>query len=1438
MFVNNFSTLLKGANAEDASVEARKNMLNSMINSGAQDSGWGTLEVFLVKLCSLFSERCKSVNATFTEIQRTIDDFKDNRYRPVGQDLLNTEQSVFKLWLAARIYHKLGADMHFQVNIDADRPDSAQLILSGQPEPGSQSIWTNADLYCVIDITVVEAEIFKALAGDVLPQGNIPKNPYANSLSARNVIQQCLHKDMLTETQITLAETLIGLSTNGSSPSMKLINRANDALKKVSDYIKKNNIAGLDSDVTLDSATFHEMYTKTTPYTMEDFLTVSLPVIAATEMIGRETMVEQTIKFVGRRISALNKAENNVSEKIKSLILDRVDQLKEQAFGLAEKLYVVITVDDAKFEKDKWECSLNKFPSKFQGQFREFMDEYNKCQSNPSQSSYEATVNLLIKLQESEKKILSSKLNEKRIEFKKMQTLITEGTANVNDKSSQKSKLDKQLEQQEEQYNTVIQNKEEKDKQAQNIDDNIKQLEIEVKQLSLDKGKKKVELNELKSQKAVLQQQLTSYQQDKKEALDACCSELKNLQEKVELQRQRSTRLKDNGDEQTNLSNRVLAKAKSSDYANRATHAITRTGDKHNISLDEINDKATDRFLAQEAVVSFLNSACNPEHPYDLHDFNKIIHTNNLVEIEENTVLLIKKINEKELPPQICRINDDGLKTFLMNLDNAYINREIQAHHGVRGLKRLRSELTAKLNSSFNDRLSALRAKLNSYITAHNAQFKTMSDRAVILKSKQEYVKVLFNTVKSMNVIKDQLDKSLSDLDRTLNSDKVSFFNSMPEDVKILIQNMQENYQSAVERLVSKKEEFQSRTERLLNIVLPKLITSDGEFLFNYENLESSELTDQDINDIRWCEQYIEDNSYSDIAEHQMANASFSYNAFVEETEQCKQEFETLKSLLKENSKKYEDSFDEFQKKIIELNKSIENNEVQQQTILNDITQITTTINEKTIEITEQKKQKDSLQKEIFVYTKNIKNIEVDNTKIKREIVKLNDQIAIDEQELSSAKEQIDILSNDISSINQLTEKTQQKSVQSISVGLKQSIESLDYQLKNFQRGKEFLSAALDWVNDKKLYEHWIKTGQAIKSDDKDYNGMIFNGKIPYIADKEESMKIWNTNGYHNINVDKDRTKVRTDAEVAKDVIAVGEANQLLEKVQMKCFDELFAIENNPLINEVHDLLKDYVGKEEKPDFKSFSKYIEHCYSAINSYRNSQQSKGVTVIDSAIQQNIEKLEVKLYKAQVLFGIYIAKIYLDPDFKAFRKGDGFSADIIGADIGLHIFSQVYNHHHDYERQFSEPFNEWDAKNKNKNKNDQRDDKPIVRYLNDVLKDQIFLVSSAIKTGRVIAPEISSDFVAPSLQYVIKLGAALGQEGIDFLFGLTDVASGALVMDYSKGTSTPSIQYEPVFKGRKKWIIKNDAFKQLVAQTCNEIGLNVNGLTTPGESSAVA
>ncbi len=117
--MNNFSKLLGSDNARTAAMEAKQEILHKAVDS--REVGWGALETFLLKLCSLFSERCKDVSNALTDIQRVLAQNPDENIQ------LNV--GVSRLYLTAEVYRQIGATLHYQVEVLDDR---ARLILSGE----------------------------------------------------------------------------------------------------------------------------------------------------------------------------------------------------------------------------------------------------------------------------------------------------------------------------------------------------------------------------------------------------------------------------------------------------------------------------------------------------------------------------------------------------------------------------------------------------------------------------------------------------------------------------------------------------------------------------------------------------------------------------------------------------------------------------------------------------------------------------------------------------------------------------------------------------------------------------------------------------------------------------------------------------------------------------------------------------------------------------------------------------------------------------------------------------------------------------------------------------------------------------------------------------------------------------------------------------------
>ncbi|MEF4439317.1 hypothetical protein U9890_22865 [Escherichia coli] len=1414
MGLSNLSTLLKSDNDTQAVSEAQKNILKSMINSKAQDSGWGKMEVFLLKLCSLFSERCKNISTTLADIQCALNTFKDDHYVSGEQNLEESERCVLRLWLAKEIYRKLGADMYFQVNADPGNSTRAQLVLDGQPKTteSALSIWGAGELSCEIDISVEEGEILKALAGDVLPE-NLTSHPYVKSDDAIKFIQSET-SSLLTEPQKKLVGILAKMPTNDLAPSMKLIGRANKALETVSAYINGNNTVGSDSDKNLTPAMFRDMYRKQTNYTMEDFLAVSLPVVNITEGIGRQNMVTLTRQHMNQRMGALAEREESLNTALKEQIKQEIDNLKEVAFDFMKELCSAFAPEHNKtifFDRDDWKNSLKPLPKSCQRQFKEFIKKYNECESSPSEESFEAVADSVKALLSSEEKARTSGL--KSIQFaiirqNKIADRITKAIESAETKKAQYNCNHQKLTAKINSLKNLIDSEE---KELQIAKEYISQLSKKTDELKSEKEVKLSQVDLLRNNTSALQQKLSVCEKNLQKTEDDFCSEVERLAKAIFQEFDRAERAETVFNEQIDLSNRVIAKAKGKNFARNFVQIIAEDGKAETelgISVAEMREAFQNCSQAERDVINALREHFN--QTYTILQFQVGMRENGIFRSFEET---LPEYAKSQFRGMIGCINEENLKTFLKELDSA-----------------------AAGNDNFDSKYTAIYNKLDSYIVARNSLNKLTANRDVILKLKQSYVDTLRKTVDSMAQIANEVNDSLNDLDKSKSKLDLDFsgLDSMPEKARALIQSAKDEYQSAVAELMSTSGDFKNRTERLLKIVLPKFVTPQGGYWFNSTNLGGvTPLDKQDIDDIEWCANYMEYNGVSEITEHQMKNSFTGSSAFLKEKERCENALKGLNSLVRELNVRFADEINEHKKQVNKFKESIENNLLQEREMSSDINRIAGLIEKYNSDISERQKKEDDLQKEIASHQKQIQETETKISKYDKEIAGLNDRIEGDERTLSTTKNNLSKLYEVNVNIENRQKHTESNKLtgfinnaELIRQGADRQFDYLNKQKKELQDSRDFLSRSISSLN---AFNDWEKTPVSKNNNKNIYDGIVFaNIDIPINANGKEGIKIWDSYDYQTINLTKYPAKARNDKEVATDALTVDEGNKLLEENQNKSFNELFALKNDyTLISDVYNLLEKHAGPTETPDFKLLSKYIEHCYSVVKGYEKLQM-QGNDATDLAT--TIAELKKNLYKAQVLFGIFMIRPFI-------KSNNALSTDIINAGSDAFMLSQLNKNSHIDDNKFNSYLKKWQETEKDDEK--KTNNNPSLDYAKEVLKQQMFYVASTIQTGRLISPNVTSEFVAPSIQQYIKTGGVHDQKGIQFLFSLTDVASGVVIPDVKNNyTSAFMGSYRHLSDERTKWIEANPGFNQQVELICDRLELSIKGINAPEVSSVVA
>ncbi|ELX1913371.1 hypothetical protein ONM75_004251 [Escherichia coli] len=1420
MGLSNLSTLLKSDNDTQAVSEAQKNILKSMINSKAQDSGWGKMEVFLLKLCSLFSERCKNISTTLADIQCALNTFKDDHYVSGEQNLEESERCVLRLWLAKEIYRKLGADMYFQVNADPGNSTRAQLVLDGQPKTteSALSIWGAGELSCEIDISVEEGEILKALAGDVLPE-NLTSHPYVKSDDAIKFIQSET-SSLLTGPQKKLVGILVKMPTNNLAPSMKLIGRANKALETVSAYINGNNTVGSDSDKNLTPAMFRDMYRKQTDYTMEDFLAVSSPVVNITEGIGRQNMVTLTRQHMNQRMGALVEREGSLNTALKEQIKQEIDNLKTVAFDFMKELCSASAPEHNKtifFDEDDWENSLKPLPKTCQRKFKDFIEKYNECESSPSEGSFKAVVDSVKALLRSEEKARTAELESIQHAIDRQNKIANGIIKAIESAETKKIQYNCNHQKLTEKINSLKSLIDSEEKELQTAKECISQLSKKTDELKSEKEVKLSQVDLLRNNMSALQQNLSVCEKKLQKTEDDFCSEVERLAKAIFQEFDCAERAETVFNEQIDLSNRVIAKAKGKNFARNFVQTIAEDGKAETelgISVAEVREAFQNCSQAERDVINALREHFN--QTYTILQFQ--------VGMRENGILgsfgeILPEYAQSQFRGIISYINEENLKTFLKALDEKYTNKTAAAG-----------------NNNFDSKYDAIYEKLDSYIVARNSLNKLTANQDVILKLKQSYVDTLRKTVDSMAQIANEVNDSLNDLDKSKSKLDLDFsgLDSMPEKVRALIQSAKDEYQSAVAKLMSTSGDFKNRTERLLKIVLPKLVTPQGGYWFNSTNLGGvTPLDKQDIDDIEWCANYMEYNGVSEITEHQMKNSFTGYNAFLKEKERCENALKKLNSLVRELNVKFADEINEHKKQVNEFKESIKNNLLQEKKMSSDIDRIAGVIEKHNLDISEQQKKGDDLQGKIASHQKQMQDTETKISKCDKKITALNDRIESDKRTLSTTKNELSKLNEDIVNIDNRQKHTESNKLTSfidraelIRLEAAKQFDYLNKQKKELQDSRDFLSRSISSLN---AFNDWEKTPVSKNNNKNIYDGIVFaNIDIPINANGKEGIKIWDSYDYQTINLTKYPAKARNDKEVATDALTVDEGNKLLEENQNKSFNELFALKNDyTLISDVYNLLEIHAGTTETPDFKLLSKYIEYCYNAVKGYEKL-QNQGNDATDLATI--IAELKEKLYKAQVLFGIFMISPFI-------KSNNALSTDIINAGSDAFMLSQLNKNSHIDDNKFNSYLKKWQETEKDDEK--KTDNNPSLDYAKEVLKQQMFYVASTIQTGRLISPNVTSEFVAPSIQQYIKTGGVHDQKGIQFLFSLTDVASGVVIPDVKNNyTSAFMGSYRHLSDERTKWIEANPDFNQQVELICDRLELSIKGINAPEVSSVVA
>ena len=1456
--LHNFSKLLEHSDTSAAAIEAQKNIIHKVIDSKGQDSGWTKLEIFLLDLCSLFSKRCKDVSNTLTDVQRIIYHFQD--YVNADSGMEKIAQGIFKLYITSEIYRQLGATMSYKVETSS-LPEStkSKLILSGQPD-GSSKLPAKA-LDCEIDIHRDEAAVFKALAGDLLLDEHTTTNPYATD----ERIEQYFDSSSLTGPQTDLMKSLAHMPTNNVRAILRMIDSTNDALKAVSAHIKEHLTQDIES---LNPTTFHNIYGGNARYSIDDFLAVSLPMAKGIERMGKQIVIDQVNSELSERYGLLEEKIENTDTQMKKVIQQGAENLKTQALDFAKSICAAIEGKSEDFNNEDLDNSLKQLPRGFRKKFEKCINDCRKCEQY---DDFKRAAKSVSDFLASGVEIIQKKLKDEQDNSKHQQNLLDNHQKTILKVEKQQTNVAATIDGLEETFRKLVQQKEEKTNDIEQAKNNIKQIDTEIQKFNLQNKNEQLELQNLEGQKRELKKDLDYYRALQKQYETEWCDKLKELQEKMAQQLfQRPMEAKTRFNDLTRTSVNVLKQANKLE-ASYAEHAfadivfkdIPIDSDKKEfvgMSMNDILERTNSVYKHQKDIVGLLNKISH-EESYTIHDFVDTIKSEKLFTWEEqdSTLVRINKFLGTNLHNRVVRINDENLDRFLEKLHKKHID-SLRENAPLRFLSPM---LKTQETDLFKHQRKQVKEMLEQYIIAHNSVLTMARDRLTVWQYQRKAIDLLWRTVKSMKT--DNWDGLVSNAP-SLNSDQVDYVGSMPQEVLQLTSKLKELYQTKISRLYAEKNEIQNKIDRLYHTVLPKFVefktNNKGEPIIEYrtdftdfEKMES--LNKQDELDIQWVFEVVASNHIETINEHQRQNTNYNINVLNEEISKCKQQGKELNMSLGEIAKEISANLNPIDIKVKEIDTLIKENELQQRAVseiintnIDNISKLDLDKSEQQKEITSLKKEIDSLDSTRERIESNIRKFKETSDLITQRLEQLNTTVLDIQTRQSSFLEKIE-KTKDL--LQRVTSINSSDGVQKISDSVNQNVRTLENELKTFKAGKEFLSKATEFVKEGR-FNSWVNNGYSVPETgekEKSYNAYFFrNAKIPNNDDKEEGIKIWAHDDYQAIDdVNSAIRTDRTDSGVVNDLFSVTEASVILDGIQEKYFNRLFHIEDNQLVTDVRNSLKIFCGKTE-PDFRSFKKFIVERYSAIQKYSHS-LAKAESVAQ-AQSDDIMKLKEDLYKAQMLFGICMAAAISDNSMKDMYKN--ISIDVMIAGLRMHTFAQVYNSptmNHD--AKFFELLNKWETvsskeEDKDENKslgqriihwllsdNEQKDNKPIIDFLLNVIQHQLCFVNASFKTGKLItARRAPSDFAELSLYRLLWKGVDNNLTGTKFLFSLTDIAGGMR----APGLNLDDV-YSSFVKERENWVARDENISLQVSQACAAMNLRVRGIQpTPEVSSAVA
>lgn len=1481
---DNFKKLMSASSAESAVKTAKKDMCQHAIShQGQVCNGWGGLEHFLLRLCSMFSSRCASVCEAIVKVQNIQEEIERSSV-DVGTN--GIAKGMLRLYQTSMLYNTLGATMSFRVETTGtDTTDTdAKLIIRGQLQDDSE--FTENELTISLTVSSWDATVFKVLGGDLIERDSDNYDPYVNTLDVKRCLESCdLAK--LSDNQSALLKELVKWKENDIHTVMKAINQANKAKEVVLQHIEKNKVFYNDDDNKLANFSwFHDIYEKDgrTVYNLNDFVQISPQLFSAKEKVFRNAAVDRMEKELGRYQSIADNQIRDIEQKTECFfqknaltLRNTVSQFVFAVLTNNENNYCNIALPETTemplsgkcYNKDKFERMLNSISDqRFSKLARECIEKCNQCEDTPDESHYNEAASATGKLlkfyakrlkEEADKTEAKVHKTERKLDstLLKLQEGLEKTQAEYNKLTREIAKATQNKENLLQERQQVLSDISAREEQQQEIQGGIDTLtsEKEESQAQLAELDKKLQeqQTDLKSLEAYKQGQETEWC----ERFSAVANEMRQNLESVNHLRNMYQDLNDSN-------NFRLADNRLEDFKKNTLHLLT--DDYSRLSFAELNQLNEYRNSCMEELARKFNEYLPGR--FALNDIPPILEAIT-VPVGGDDIFFVRTRNRKSFLNTVVKPDLSRLEKWMgPQLPKA-------AKH---------DEKASELNKS---KIISVHSTIASYVKANNVYLATQYNQKTQAKERESIARKLCGTVYSL--INDSVEWQ-EEIQRSSDKLKAGIdISAYPESVREQAKKFNSEARTIFNDLAGEQEVFHKRITRL-QTTLSHLFGGHNEkgilqyaFFDKKEPLARIELNDQEREDIQWLIDFISANNIVTIDEHHTYNQD-SISGWHSALNNAIQKGGELNNKLNELAEEFSQRLVDVDSKIKSAAQLIEETTSYQKEVSDKIQAQNDGIAHLEKQHTENNKEIKKLSDSNKSLDDKIAKAEGKILKDKEKLAESNSKIAEIRTELASTKangsekiselqSKCDYIKNIAPSFQKHTEKYESaiKKIKSKREEMSQAVKADVEYLKNYQEALDVPLELLN-VNGCNILGDWVnmkgRPGQSVAEENFSY---ILNSSIPRDVTGEQIVELWANSAYDAFNYDGlKKAYAAPEAAPLRNLSHVNGTEEILNKIQTEKFESLFNITGVTLVTEVKDSFKKYCSshnKDEK-DFKSFQEYIGSLYGVIKSFNNtlsnaSRKSLMSKEVYEDAFSSIEKTKIILGKAQVLYGIYILTVRSDTKIQELardmRLGDIAS---INADMRGRMLAQLLNGSSVIKDQFSvdgkasEDFvKEWGEANgytndkeqgllskvidffSNSSGNNKVDYTPAIRFLVMLRNSQFFPVLTAMKTGRIITSQSPVEFAAPTLQasYMAPVNKEL--KGVNYLLNLTDIAGGACIRA-GKGKNVVNDKYQWFIDDREDLLLSYDGAEvnAQVSQICNKLDVRVLGL--PEMEPAVA